>query len=111
MSGEISAVCDAAEPGGPGLHVEPVWGQLHPPSQSGGTLSAQQGTQLHFCTLDHSAENSYQIYADKGMRYSIKGSLENLDIFQAIQLFLTPLCTVFSFAFTVPLVLKVISEH
>ena len=52
-------------------------------------------------------ELSLQIYADKGMSYSIKGSLENLDIFQAIQLFLTPLCTVFSFAFTVPLVLKV----
>ena len=52
-------------------------------------------------------ELSWQIYADKGMRYSLKGSLQNLDLFQAIQLFLTPLCTVFSFAFTVPLVLKV----
>ena len=43
MSGEISAVCDAAEPGGPGLHVEPVWGQLPPASQPAGTLPAEQG--------------------------------------------------------------------
>ena len=33
------------------------------------------------------------------------------DIFQVIQLFLTPICTVFSFAFTVPLVLKRIVEE
>ena len=35
----------------------------------------------------------------------------DIDIFQAIQLFLTPICTVFSFAFTVPLVLKRIVEE
>ena len=105
MSGEISAVCDAAEPGGPGLHVEPVRGQLPPASQPAGTLPAEQGK--HSASLLLTLEDSLQIYADKGMSYSIKGSLENLDIFQAIQLFLTPLCTVFSFAFTVPLVLKV----
>ena len=35
----------------------------------------------------------------------------DIDIFQIIQLFLTPICTVFSFAFTVPLVLKRIVEE
>merc|ERR550539_117983 len=45
------------------------------------------------------------------MRYSIKGSFQDLDIFQLIQLFLTPICTIFSFAFTVPLVLKRIVEE
>ena len=55
----------------------------------------------------HSTDIPLQIYADKPMTYSLKGSLQNLDIFQLIQLFLTPICTIFSFAFTVPLVLKV----
>ena len=35
----------------------------------------------------------------------------DVDLFQIIQLFLTPICTVFSFAFTVPLVLKRIVEE
>ena len=35
----------------------------------------------------------------------------SIDLFQIIQLFLTPICTVFSFAFTVPLVLKRIVEE
>ena len=35
----------------------------------------------------------------------------SVDLFQIIQLFLTPICTVFSFAFTVPLVLKRIVEE
>ena len=56
---------------------------------------------------DDTQWTSLQIYADKAMTYSLKGSLQDLDIFQVIQLFLTPICTIFSFAFTVPLVLKV----
>ena len=85
-----------------------MWSQsgdssLLPASQQELCQPSKVNTQPHCCSL----EDSLQIYADKGMSYSIKGSLENLDIFQAIQLFLTPLCTVFSFAFTVPLVLKV----
>ena len=35
----------------------------------------------------------------------------NFDFFQIVQLVLTPICTIFSFAFTVPLVLKRIVEE
>ena len=45
ISVKIFAVCDAANTGGPGLHVEPVSGHLPPSSQSGGTLSTSPGTE------------------------------------------------------------------
>ena len=49
--------------------------------------------------------------ADRPMTYVPLVGGGDIDIFQVIQLFLTPICTVFSFAFTVPLVLKRIVEE
>ena len=45
------------------------------------------------------------------MAYPLLNGGGNFDAFQLIQLILTPICTVFSFAFTVPLVLKRIVEE
>ena len=52
-----------------------------------------------------------QVIADKAMAYPLLNGGGNFDAFQLIQLILTPICTVFSFAFTVPLVLKRIVEE
>ena len=53
----------------------------------------------------------FQLIADRPMTYVPLVGGGDIDIFQIIQLFLTPICTVFSFAFTVPLVLKRIVEE
>ena len=49
------------------------------------------------------------LMADQGM--DVKPIIGDISFFQVIQLFLTPICTIFSFAFTVPLVLKRIVEE
>ena len=53
----------------------------------------------------------FQLIADRPMTFVPLLGGGDPDIFQVIQLFLTPICTVFSFAFTVPLVLKRIVEE
>ena len=52
------------------------------------------------------------VVVDQGMDFvPLIGDGNGVTFFQVIQLFLTPICTVFSFAFTVPLVLKRIVEE
>merc|ERR1719153_2212741 len=52
------------------------------------------------------------IYGDQAMPFPASEIPDfDFDMFQIIQLFLTPMCTIISFAFTVPLVLKRVVEE
>lgn len=75
-------------------------------------LQERAGDEIVMPTSDEELCQMKTVIVDQGMDFvPLIGDGDGVTFFQVIQLFLTPICTVFSFAFTVPLVLKRIVEE